>query len=84
MPHTCYYYFGLYRAEQETQEMLPRQEKIQRFLWGMSILNSYISFNSELNFHDINIVSENFMRDMMNILYNINLESPTNKNNPGN
>lgn len=49
--------------------MLMRQELIQRFLWGISILNSYISFNSQLNYHDINIFSENFMRDMLNILY---------------
>lgn len=49
--------------------MLIRQELIQRFLWGISILNSYISFNSQLNYHDINIFSENFMRDMLNILY---------------
>lgn len=53
--------------------MFTRQELITRFLWGVSILNSYISFNSKLNYHDINIFSENFMRDMLNILYGYKL-----------
>lgn len=60
--------------------MLMRQESIQRFLWGTSILNSYISFNSQLNYHDINIFSENFMRDMLNILYGHKLINQNLKN----
>ena len=55
--------------------MLMRQKLVYRFLWGMSILNSYISFNKGLNYQDINILSENFMRDLLNILYGYKLEN---------
>ena len=55
--------------------MLMRQKLIYRFLWGMSILNSYVLFNKDLNYQDINIMSENFMRDLLNILYGYELQN---------
>jgi len=74
-------------SENEVSVMLMRQELIQRFLWGTSILNSCISFNNQLNYHDINIFSKNFMRDKKvkkhterltsNIAPDINIESET-------
>jgi len=66
----------------EVSAMLMREKLIKRFLWGISILNSYIAFNSQLNYHDINILSENFMRDMLNILYSYRLINPKERNNP--
>lgn len=66
----------------EVSAMLDRTQVIERFLWGISILSSYISFNSHLNYHDINIFSENFMRGMLNILYSDELINPQNRNNP--
>ena len=62
-----------------------RQYVIQKFIWGMTSLNSYIYFNNLLNFRDINIFSENFIRDLLNIVDSLKLKNANYNyyNNPG-
>ncbi len=62
-----------------------REEILKQFIWGMSILNSYIEFNGKLNLHDINIFAESFMCDLLNIVFGFELinENDSRVNNPG-
>ena len=48
--------------------MIDRKVRSERFRWGFSILDAYLYYNGKENFHDINIVSENFCSELMNIL----------------
>lgn len=41
---------------------------------GMSVLTAYIYYTGNLNMHDINISAEQFMCDLLNILYNMDLK----------
>ncbi len=62
-----------------------REEILKQFIWGMSILNSYIEYNGKLNLHDINIFAESFMCDLLNIVFGFQLVNANNfkVNNPG-
>ncbi|MBR3171715.1 MAG: pentapeptide repeat-containing protein [Lachnospiraceae bacterium] len=53
--------------------MIDRKVRSERFRWGFSILDAYLYYNGKENFHDINIVSENFFSDLLNILYGYEL-----------
>lgn len=49
--------------------MLRRERIIKRFILGISVLNSYIRYTGNLNMHDINITAEQFICDVLNLLY---------------
>lgn len=61
-----------------------REEILKKFMWGLSILNSYIEYNGKLNLHDINIFAETMMCDLLNILFNLGLKNANSNrlNNP--
>lgn len=49
--------------------MLQREERSDKFKYGISTLDNYLYYNDKENFHDIHIVSENFFCDLLNILF---------------
>lgn len=53
--------------------MIDRKVRSEQFRWGISILDAYLYYNEKENFHDINIVSETFFSDLLNILYGYEL-----------
>lgn len=55
--------------------MIRRENVIKRFIMGMSVLTAYIYYTGNLNMHDINISAEQFMCDLLNILYNMDLKN---------
>ena len=61
-----------------------REVILKKFMWGLSILNSYIDYNGKLNLHDINIFAETMMCDLLNILFNLVLKNANSNrlNNP--
>lgn len=65
--------------------MLRRERIIKRFIWGISVLNSYIYYTGTLNMHDINITAEQFTCDILNLLYDVKLKNVNDivRNNPG-
>ena len=65
--------------------MLRRERIIKRFILGISVLTSYISYTGSLNMHDINIIAERFMCDLLNILYGAELTNANDivRNNSG-
>lgn len=67
------------------EKQLRREEILKQFIWGMSILNSYIEYNGKLNLHDVNIFAESFMCDLLNIIFGFELINENNSrvNNPG-
>ena len=58
--------------------MIRRENIIKRFTMGISVLTAYIHYMGSLNMHDINISSEQFICDLLNILYNIDLKNANN------
>ena len=44
-----------------------------KFMFGMSVLESYIRLSNKINMYDINIVSENFFCNLLNVLYDYKL-----------
>lgn len=58
--------------------MIRRENVIKRFIMGMSVLTAYIYYTGNLNMHDINISAEQFMCDLLNILYNMDLKNANN------
>lgn len=65
--------------------MLRREEILKQFTWGISILDAYLYFNTVNNYTDIHIISENFICDLLNILYGHHLVNANkdNKNQSG-
>lgn len=65
--------------------MIRREELVKKFAMGISVLDAYIHYTGYLNMHDINVTSEQFLCDILNILHNLNLENANNRyrNNPG-
>lgn len=63
--------------------MYTLEEVWKRFTWGISILDAYFSFNSKENLHDINIFSESFACDLINIIWEYNAKTLINPYNPG-
>lgn len=55
--------------------MLRRERIIKRFTFGISVLTSYINCTGNLNMQDINIMSEQFVCDLLNLLYDIDLKN---------
>ena len=53
--------------------MLQREERSERFKYGISTLDNYLYYNDKENFHDIHIASENFFCDLLNILFDYSL-----------
>ena len=58
--------------------MIRRENIIKRFTLGISVLTAYIHYMGSLNMHDINISSEQFICDLLNILYNVDLKNANN------
>jgi len=63
--------------------MLKMEQIIKQFSWGISVLTSYLRYNNKINYSDINILSEGFVRDLLNILFNLKLCNPGQQNSPG-
>lgn len=63
--------------------MLRHEELVKQFSWGISILTAYLHYNNKINYTDINILSENFTCDLLNILYDLELRSARRQNEPG-
>ena len=65
--------------------MLRREELIKKFIFGTSVFEAYISHTGSLNLCDINIFGENFIADLLNLLYGFQLENANGKvqNNKG-
>lgn len=63
--------------------MLHHEEILKQFSWGLSILTAYLHYNSKINYTDINILSEGFVRDLLNILYELELNNSKKPNEPG-
>lgn len=65
--------------------MLRREELIKKFIFGMSVFEAYISHTGSLNLRDINILGENFIADLLNLLYGFQLKNANSRiqNNKG-
>lgn len=63
--------------------MLHHEELVKQFSWGISILTAYLHYNNKINYTDINILSEGFACDLLNILYNLELSNAKRQNEPG-
>ncbi len=49
--------------------MFAEETFVKDFIWGMSVLSAYFSYNNKENLQDVNIFAESFVRDLMNILF---------------
>lgn len=63
--------------------MLHHEEIVKQFSWGISILTAYLHYNNKINYTDINILSEGFVCDLLNILYDLELSNAKRQNEPG-
>lgn len=63
--------------------MTQYEKMTKQFSWGISILTAYLQYNSKENLTDIHILSENFARDLLNILLDLNLEKAPRRHTPG-
>ena len=63
--------------------MFQMEKIIKQFCWGISVLTAYLNYNSKINYSDINILSEGFVRDLLNILFDLKLSTPSQPNTPG-
>ena len=72
-------------ARNEGDKMLEKENLVKKFEFGLSVLASYINLNGECNLHDVNIIAEGFVGDLLRILYGWDLEDANGerKNNPG-
>lgn len=50
---------------------------VKQFIWGISVLTAYLHYNNRINYSDINILCEGFMRDLLNILFDLKLRNPS-------
>ena len=63
--------------------MLQMEELVKQFIWGMSVLTAYLHYNNRINYSDVNILCEGFMRDLLNILFDLKLGNSRQHNSPG-
>ncbi len=63
--------------------MLKIEGIVKQFAWGVSILTAYLKYNNKINYTDINILSEGFSRDLLNILLGLKLKNARKQNSPG-
>ena len=63
--------------------MLQMEEFVKQFSWGISVLTTYLHYNNRSNYSDINILCEGFVRDLLNILFDLKLCNPGQHNSPG-
>ena len=63
--------------------MTEYEKMTKQFLWGMSILTAYLQYNGKENLTDIHILSENSVRDLLNILFDLTLEKAKRRYAPG-
>lgn len=63
--------------------MLQMEQIIKQFCWGISVLTAYLHYNNKINYSDINILSEGFVRDLLNTLFDLKLCNPGQQNSPG-
>ncbi|MEZ5691664.1 MAG: SMEK domain-containing protein [Rickettsiales bacterium] len=55
--------------------MLERQKHIDKIIEKLSMLKTQVELSNSLNLTDTNVVSENFYRDFLNLLYGYNLQN---------
>lgn len=53
----------------------------KQFNWGMSVLSAYLKYNKKKQYSDINIISQGFVRDLLNNIYACDFRLPTQDNN---
>lgn len=63
--------------------MFQMEEFVKQFSWGISVLTTYLHYNNRSNYSDINILCEGFVRDLLNILFDLKLCNPGQHNSPG-
>ncbi len=63
--------------------MLRHEELVKQFSWGVSILTAYLHYNNKINYTDINIISEGFVCNLLNILYDLELCNAKRQNQSG-
>ncbi len=63
----------------EEIHLLRHEEIVKKFSWGISVLTAYLHYNNKINYTDINILSEGFVRDLLNILLNLKVSIAKNK-----
>ena len=60
--------------------MIEREKTIKRFITGISVLTHYITLCGSCNLRDINVVSENLVRDLLRIFYGWKLHNDNEDN----
>lgn len=63
--------------------MFNQEEFRKHFGWGISVLTAYLQYNNKVNLTDIDIISESFACDLLNIFYNLNLKIAQSHYSPG-
>ena len=63
--------------------MLEHEEFIKEFEFGISVLTAYLKYNNKENYTDINVITEGFIKELLNILFGWHLIVPTNPYMPG-
>lgn len=72
-----------FEGEGDTSGGTIMEELVKDFMWGISILAAYLHYNNKNNLTDINIISEAFVRDLLNILLDYDLVMQKRVNTPG-
>ena len=60
-------------------KMLRHEIIRKQFLWGISVLSAYMKYNKTKHYKDINIFSEGFAKELLNILYEYDLSVTENE-----
>jgi len=55
--------------------VLTRENYIKSISDNLALFQKSIEFRTELNMYDLNINAENFVRDLLNIIFNYSLEN---------
>lgn len=63
--------------------MLEHEEFIKEFEFGISVLTAYLKYNNKENYTDINVITEGFIKELLNILFGWQLIVPPNPYMPG-
>ena len=63
--------------------MLEHEEFIKEFEFGISVLTAYLKYNNKENYTDINVITEGFIMELLNILFGWQLIVPQNPYMPG-
>jgi len=55
--------------------VLTRENYIKSISDNLALFQKSIEFRTELNMYDLNINAENFVKDLLNIIFNYSLEN---------